>query len=598
MSKMTKTIVIQDMHCASCEAQIEKMLRQLNGVTKVKACYARNTVSVEYETTHCHWDEISNVIINQGYRIESEIGSATKIKSIIGMLSIFLAILMLGQFTSGFDMNSKLRGEVTYFILFMIGVFTSLHCVGMCGGIMMSQTIITGEKSVTFLPSFSYNSGRLVGYTVLGGVFGAVGSMISISIGFMSGVAIFAGICMILMGINMSGIAILRGYITIPWSAYSPALKSRTPFVVGILNGLMPCGPLQTMQLYALGTGSALDGAIAMFIFAIGTLPLMLSFGVVTGMMSKNLTKKIMKCSGAFVIILGIIMANRGLAIAGFQMPFSNFVAQTNNGISMATKAEINTGVQTIRIIANNQGYVPNVLYVQKNMPVRWIITGEQINSCNNQIIIPSLNIKKKLTTGENIIEFTPQGEELKFSCWMGMISGIIKVVDDINAVDISKEIVSIPSGSGCCSTDGTSQCCSSAKDQVSIYGDDIEKVPTERLVHKAIVSGDKQIVNIIGTGYELEPLISVVKKGKDTSIKFNFTAFDKPEGNWELVDYSEKKVIYAFDGRKEGNIIELYTKSLGTLGIYKDKKVVGIIEVVEDLKDIDKEKIRAKFLN
>lgn len=596
---MTKIIVIRDMHCTACEGRIEKALKQLNGVTEVKASYASNTVSVEYDGTRCHWDEINNAIMNLGYQIEGETGSATKIKSIIGMLSIFLAILLLGQFTGGFDMSTKLRGEVTYFILFMIGVFTSLHCVGMCGGIMMSQTITAAgeDKSVAFLPALSYNSGRLVGYTALGGVFGAVGSVISLSIGFMSGVAIFAGICMILMGINMSGIAVFRGYMTISWPVYSPAIKSRTPFVVGFFNALMPCGPLQTMQLYALGTGSALAGATAMFIFAIGTVPLMLSFGTLTSMMSKNFTKRIMKCSGVFVIILGIIMANRGLAIAGFQTPFSNYLTQTNNGISMAAKAEINTGVQTIRMTANNQGYVPNVLYVQKNMPVRWIISGEQINSCNNQIIIPALNSKKKLITGENIIEFTPQGEDLKFSCWMGMISGMIKVVDDINAVDLSKEKVSIPSGSGCGSADGTSQCCSSTKQQASIYGDDIGKVATKRLIHKATVSGDDQIVNITGSGYELEPLVSVMKMGKDTAIKFDFTGFDKPEGNWELVDYSQKKVIYAFNGRKEGNVIELQAKSLGTLGIYKDKKVVGIIEVVDDLEKIDIEKIRDKFL-
>lgn len=248
-------------------------------------------------------------------------------------------------------------------------------------------------------------------------------------------------------------------------------------------------------------------------------------------------------------------------------------------------------------MMVNNQGYVPNVLYVQKDIPVRWIINGEQINSCNNQIMIPVLNIKKKLVTGENIIEFTPQGEDFKFSCWMGMINGIIKVVDDINTVDLSKQETEIPLGSGCCSTESSSQCCSNGEQQASIYGDDIRKVPTERLIHKATVSGDDQIVNITAIGYELEPLVSVIRTGKDTAIRFNFSEFDKPEGSWELVDYSQNKVIYTFEGKKAGNVVELHAKSLGTLGIYKNKKVVGIIEVVEDLKAIDIEKLREKFL-
>ena len=90
-------------------------------------------------------------------------------------------------------------------------------------------------------------------------------------------------------------------------------------------------------------------------------------------------------------------MTNRGLAIAGLNLPFSDLTAKGTNGTSMVTKAQIDNGVQTIRMSANNRGYTPNVLYVQKGVPVKWIVDGEQITSCNNQIIIPSLNSKKKL---------------------------------------------------------------------------------------------------------------------------------------------------------------------------------------------------------
>lgn len=594
MSKMAKTIIVQEMHCRSCEKTIEEALGQLNGVITVKANYAKNTVNVEYNDLRCSSDDINEVIIREGYIVGEEMKSSAAIKNIIGLLGIFLAVLLLGQFTGGFDMSSKLKGEVTYLILFMIGIFTSFHCVGMCGGIMISQTITTGtqEKSVSVLPPLSYNLGRVLGYTLLGGAVGAIGSVISLSIGFMSGVAIVAGTFMILMGINMFGIPIFRKYMSIPWPAYSPKLKSKTPFMVGIFNGLMPCGPLQTMQLYALGTGSPLDGAIAMFIFAMGTLPLMLFFGMITGMVSKDSTKKIMKISGVCVMAMGIIMANRGLAIAGIQTPFSTFAAQTNRDTSAAIKADINNGVQTIKIVANNQGYVPNVLYVQKGIPVRWIVDGKQINSCNNQIIIPALNIKKKLMSGENIIEFTPQNEDLKFSCWMGMITGIIKVVDDVNAVDVSKEKAVIPPSSGCCNADGAS----STEPRTSIYGDDLSKAPIERLIHKAAMVGDEQTLNVMGIGYELEPLISVITKEKRTLVKFDFSKFENPEGKWEIVDYGQKKVIYTFEGKKEVAAVELNNQSLGTLGIYKDKKVVGIIEVVDDLNQVDFKKIKAKF--
>jgi plastocyanin domain-containing protein len=91
-------------------------------------------------------------------------------------------------------------------------------------------------------------------------------------------------------------------------------------------------------------------------------------------------------------------------------------------------------------------------------VPVKWVINGEQLTSCNNALVVPSLNIEKKLESGQNIINFTPRDKDINFSCWMGMISGVIKVVDDVNAIDSSKEAGSVPpanTGGSCCSPGG-----------------------------------------------------------------------------------------------------------------------------------------------
>ena len=87
---------------------------------------------------------------------------------------------------------------------------------------------------------------------------------------------------------------------------------------------------------------------------------------------------------------------------------------------------------------ANVSGYTPNTLYVQKGMPVQWVVDGEQITGCNNSIVIPALNLQQKLQSGNNLIEFTPGNEDLNFSCWMGMKRGIIKVVDDLESISAS----------------------------------------------------------------------------------------------------------------------------------------------------------------
>jgi Uncharacterized protein conserved in bacteria len=99
------------------------------------------------------------------------------------------------------------------------------------------------------------------------------------------------------------------------------------------------------------------------------------------------------------------------------------------------TRPSIENGVQVIRMTADNNGYTPKSIYVQKYMPVKLIIKGNQINSCNNGVVLSSLNIEKTIKSGDNVIEFTPKDEDIDFDCWMGMIKGVIKVTDNIDSV-------------------------------------------------------------------------------------------------------------------------------------------------------------------
>ncbi|EKQ55790.1 MAG: hypothetical protein A370_02505 [Clostridium sp. Maddingley MBC34-26] len=105
------------------------------------------------------------------------------------------------------------------------------------------------------------------------------------------------------------------------------------------------------------------------------------------------------------------------------------------------TKAAIENGVQIVRITADNNGYTPDAIYVQKDIPVKLIFEGNQLNSCNNGIVLPSFNIEKDLKPVENIIEFTPKDEDIDFGCWMGMIKGVIKVTYNIDSIKKSKKL-------------------------------------------------------------------------------------------------------------------------------------------------------------
>ncbi len=597
MSIKNIRLKVYNMTCTSCEKSIERTLKRLVGVFNVKANYNEQCVEIEYDSELCSLKDIKKSIHSVGYSTEksSNLGIA-------GVLIVVLTIIFIGNSTGGFDMNNMLKGA-TYFVLFVVGVLTSIHCVGMCGGIMISQSLSneSTNKFQAIKPALLYNIGRVISYSILGGIIGALGSILSLSIKTQAALQIFAGLFMIIMGFNMAGFGLFRRLqIRLPWNFCSLKNKPKTPLIIGILNGLMPCGPLQTMQLYALGTGSAVKGAFSMFIFALGTVPLMLTFGVVSGILRKGYTKKILKVSGVLVIVLGLIMGNRGLSLAG--VPVSSLLPSNNESLAASnpnsTKAILKDGIQVVSITADENGYTPNVIYVKKDVTVKLIINGKQINSCNNAIVIPSLNIRKELNNGENIIEFTPKDKNINFSCWMGMITGVIRVVDNLDSVDTSKPDPSAPptGGGNCCSSmsGGNS---TNVQQTPSIYGNNLSEVETKNLVNIAMIVGNNQSATIKGIGYEFKPLIVVVNKNIKTKITFDLTEFDNTDGKFELVSAKTAEIFKSFNGKKGIVDLDITFNKADGYGIVKDGKILGVIQVVDDTKKADLEGIRKLYI-
>ncbi|MBU3192266.1 sulfite exporter TauE/SafE family protein [Clostridium bowmanii] len=203
------------MTCTSCEARIEKSLMSISGVTKVLADYKSESVLLEYDDEMCNIVQIKEKISKIGYSTENS-GNY----KLVGMLIIVLAIILLSKAGNSFDMEFKLE-NASYLVLFIVGIFTSLHCVGMCGGIMLSQSIRAENKSnfQSLKPAIFYNLGRVISYTILGGIVGALGSVFSLTLQFKAGLQVLAGIFMIIMGLNMSGYSLFRRFnIKLPWS--------------------------------------------------------------------------------------------------------------------------------------------------------------------------------------------------------------------------------------------------------------------------------------------------------------------------------------------------------------------------------------------
>ena len=282
----------------------------------------------------------------------------------------------------------------------------------------------------------------------------------------MRGIAgIISGIFLIIFGLNMLNLVPFLRKISIKTPEFvnkfvnKESKKNNSPLYIGLLNGLMiACGPLQALYIMAAGTGSLVEGAKILFVFALGTLPVMLSFGFLTSFISNKATHKILKISGVIVVILGFVMINRGLVLTGTGLDTNTLLAGgADKGESITGNAiALENGYQIIRMDVTRYGWEPNKFVLKKGVPVKWIINGKEINGCNSGIQVPKLNLKFDIKPGEQIIEFTPtESGVISWSCWMGMIPGTFVVKDDIdlnNQADVQKELnaVNVPKGGSC----------------------------------------------------------------------------------------------------------------------------------------------------
>lgn len=436
-------IQIEGMTCVSCQARIEKALCNTKGVYRANVSYSGGFADVSYDASVVSLREIRASIEQLDYKVLTrevlpggkKAGSEANLKRVFGFLFMIAALYFL---ISRLKLASSLplaEAGMSYGMLFLIGLLTSVHCIAMCGGINLSQCMPQTDGS-PLRASALYNIGRVISYTVVGFIVGALGSVITFN-GTFKGVAqIIAGVFMVIMGVNMLGI--------FPWlRKLTPCMpsfiasrvdaekrKGKSPLIVGLLNGLMPCGPLQAMQIYALSTGSPFKGAVSMLLFSIGTVPLMFGLGALSSLMTKKFTHKMITVGAVFVTVLGLTMFSQGAALSG--LSFESLLPQAESAAKESVNGNIivdNTQIVSSKLSA---GCYPHIT-VKKGVPVKWTIDAPKgtINGCNNRIYIPEYNIEYTFHQGENIIEFMPDRTgKFQYSCWMGMIRASITVVE------------------------------------------------------------------------------------------------------------------------------------------------------------------------
>ncbi len=207
---------------------------------------------------------------------------------------------------------------------FILGLVTSLHCVGMCGPIALSLGLSPQQAIGFYVKNITYQFGRITTYSLFGlvvGIFG-VGVQLAISQQYIS---IFVGIAMMAMVLlpkNISVIAKTRNPFSRILLQAKLALgkllgKSnyKSLYTIGLLNGLLPCGPVYVALTAAIASKTVIESIFFMFLYGLGTLPLMFLTVLLGNAINQEYRNKILKFYPVLLFVLGLLFVLRGMEL-------------------------------------------------------------------------------------------------------------------------------------------------------------------------------------------------------------------------------------------------------------------------------------------
>ncbi|NOR74225.1 MAG: sulfite exporter TauE/SafE family protein [Draconibacterium sp.] len=206
----------------------------------------------------------------------------------------------------------------------VLGLMGSFHCAGMCGPIAIALPLHGNTVPQKIFGGALYNIGRTITYGVMGAIFGMLGQGVEM-IGFQQKISVIMGVLMI---VSVLFPALFKNQYSMEksWFSVIGNLKKSigkmftirsfsSLFLIGLLNGLLPCGLVYMAIAGAIGTGGVVLGSLYMILFGLGTIPMMLSISLVGNVMSLAVRNKINKFIPVLVVIVGIFFILRGLSL-------------------------------------------------------------------------------------------------------------------------------------------------------------------------------------------------------------------------------------------------------------------------------------------
>lgn len=438
-----KIVPIRGMHCASCEILIGEELKKIPQVTSVSVRHRKGEAEITYSGASLSDEAVDRAVKDAGYETGNAAPSTWFSRQLSDYTRFLYAIIIVSVFylflrASGIASFAIAKdAETSLLVVLMVGLVAGIStCMALVGGLVLGLSARHAERHPEatrmqkFRPHMFFNLGRIVGYAVFGGLVGLIGNAFQLSSQLLGGITIAVGAIMIFLGLKLvdmfpvlqnktlalpSGIARRLG-IKKEQKEYSHTAAT----IAGALTFFLPCGFTQSMQLYAMTTGSFTRGAVIMGLFALGTAPGLLGIGGLASIMKGRAAKMFFAVAGIIVILLGWYNMKVGSRL--FQLEQSN-----EPTMSVVPSADT-LAPQIIRAEYDEQnGLVPGDFTVTRGQPVRFdIYAKDNGRGCAAYIVIPGLSGKQQLLKAGKTLSFsfTPKKTgKYPITCGMGMIT-------------------------------------------------------------------------------------------------------------------------------------------------------------------------------
>lgn len=350
---------------------------------------------------------------------------------------------------------------MNFFVIFLTGLTTGgLACLAVQGGLLTS--VIANQKNqehqeknkknfslrsfdyLDWMPVLMFLLVKLIAHTILGFLLGTLGSAITLSLGVKLSFQAFTALFMFATAMNLLAVHPIFRYV-----AFQPpkflqrhirnTSKSRAlfaPALLGLMTIFIPCGVTQAMEVLAINTGNPVQGALTMFFFVLGTMPLFALIGIATAKLSEGWYKKFTKVAAFTLIAMAVFSINGVLLVTNSPLTINKLLSPityffSDERFSNARLQPIVDGVQRVTIQVLDQGYNPNYVKVKKDIPVELTLNSNGVYSCALSFVLKEFGIRASLkATDSQTMTFTPNKTgKFIYTCSMGMYSGTLEVI-------------------------------------------------------------------------------------------------------------------------------------------------------------------------